>query len=207
MSFLNKINTKQLRLLQVLPHLNSGGMVSGAIEISNFLKKNGATSIIVSSGGYRENEVLRNNANLIYLPVETKNPFFIYRNKNSLIKVIKKFNVNVIHARSRAPAWSSYWASKFTNTPFITTFHGTYGTESLLKKKYNSVMLKGDIVIAISRFIKDHIHKKMDIDDVIEKISVKTRQYAKRQTTLSRGNMRDWNTLKSNRQKWFLKKI
>ena len=122
MTFLNKINTKQICLLQVLPHLNSGGMISGAIEISNFLKKNGGTSIIVSSGGFRENEVLRNNASLIHLPVETKNPFYIYKNKIQLIKIIKKFNVNIIHARSRAPAWSSYWASKFTKTPFINSF-------------------------------------------------------------------------------------
>ena len=160
MTFLNKINTKQICLLQVLPHLNSGGMISGAIEISNFLQKNGGTSIIVSSGGFRRNEVLRNNASLIHLPVETKNPFYIYKNKIQLIKIIKKFNVNIIHARSRAPAWSSYWASKFTKTPFITTFHGTYGTENLLKKKYNSVMLKGDYVIAISKFIKAHIEKE-----------------------------------------------
>ena len=65
-----------------------------------------------------------------------------------------------MHARSRAPAWSSYWAAKFTNTPFITTFHGTYGTENIIKKKYNSVMLKGDYVIAISKFIKSHIEKE-----------------------------------------------
>ena len=75
--------------MQVLPHLNSGGMVSGAIEISNFLKKTGGNSIIVSSGGYRENEALRNNAKLINLPLETKNPFLIYKNKNNLIEIIK----------------------------------------------------------------------------------------------------------------------
>ena len=130
MSYINKINTKQICLLQVLPHLNSGGMVSGAIEISNYLKKKGGNSIIVSSGGYREKEVLRNNAILIHLPVETKNPFLFIKIKIDLIKIIKKYNVNIVHARSRAPAWSSYWASKSTKTPFITTFHGTYGTEN-----------------------------------------------------------------------------
>ena len=154
MSNLNKMNTKQISLLQVLPHLNSGGMVSGAIEVSNFLKKKGGNSIIVSSGGYREKEVLRNDGIFIDLPVDTKNPFFIYKNKKRLIKLIKKYNVNIIHARSRAPAWSAYWASKVTEIPFITTFHGTYGTENLFKKKYNSVMVKGDYVIAISKFIK-----------------------------------------------------
>ena len=141
MSYINKINTKEIRLLQVLPHLNSGGMVSGAVEVSNYLKKKGGNSIIVSSGGYREQEVLRNNASLIHLPVETKNPYLIYLNKNRLIKIIKQYNINIVHARSRAPAWSSYWASKSTKTPFITTFHGTYGTENFIKKKYNSGML------------------------------------------------------------------
>ena len=160
MSNLNKINTKQICLLQVLPHLNSGGMVSGAVEISNFLKNKGGKSIIVSSGGYREQELLKNDASIIHLPVETKNPFLIYLNKNRLKKIILKYNVNIVHARSRAPAWSAYLAAKETKTTFITTFHGTYGTENLVKKKYNSVMLKGDYTIAISKFIKKHIEKE-----------------------------------------------
>ncbi|MDC3057290.1 glycosyltransferase family 4 protein [Alphaproteobacteria bacterium] len=161
------MNTKQISLLQVLPHLNSGGMVSGAIEVSNFLKKKGGNSIIVSSGGFREKEVLRNGGIFIDLPVDTKNPFSIYKNKKRLIKLIKKYNVNIIHARSRAPAWSAYWASKVSEIPFITTFHGTYGTENLFKKKYNSVMVKGDYVIAISKFIKMHIKKEYNkVDNV-----------------------------------------
>ena len=167
MNNINKMNTKQISLLQVLPHLNSGGMVSGAIEVSNFLKKKGGNSIIVSSGGFREKEVLRNGGIFIDLPVDTKNPFSIYKNKKRLIKLIKKYNVNIIHARSRAPAWSAYWASKVSEIPFITTFHGTYGTENLFKKKYNSVMVKGDYVIAISKFIKMHIKKEYNkVDNV-----------------------------------------
>ena len=157
---LNKINTKQISLLQVLPHFNSGGMVSGAIEIANFLKKAGGKSVLVSSGGYRENEVLKHNCISIHLPMETKNPISIYRNKKKLIEIIKEHNINIIHARSRAPAWSAYLAAKNLNKLFVTTFHGTYGTESLLKKRYNAVMLKGDSVIAISEFIKEHIKKE-----------------------------------------------
>ena len=160
MNSLNKINTKQISLLQVLPHLNSGGMVSGAIEIANFIKKNGGKSIIVSSGGNRENEILKNNCISIHLPMGTKNPISMYRNKKKLINIIKKYNINIIHARSRAPAWSAYLAAKDCDVAFITTFHGTYGTENFLKKKYNSVMLKGDYVIAISNFIQEHIKKE-----------------------------------------------
>jgi len=110
---------------------------------------------------------LRNGGIFIDLPVDTKNPFSIYKNKKRLIKLIKKYNVNIIHARSRAPAWSAYWASKVSEIPFITTFHGTYGTENLFKKKYNSVMVKGDYVIAISKFIKMHIKKEYNkVDNV-----------------------------------------
>jgi len=154
-----KINTKEICLLQVLPHLNSGGMVSGAIEVANFLKKNGGNSIVVSSGGFREKEILKNGCISINLPVDSKNPLLIYRNKNKIISLIKKFNINIIHARSRAPAWSAYLAAKEEKVKFITTFHGTYGTENFLKKKYNSVMLKGKRVIAISEFIKEHIEE------------------------------------------------
>ena len=163
----NKINTKQINLLQVLPHLNSGGMVSGAIEIANFLKSKGGKSIIASSGGYREIEIKKNDCISIHLPLDKKNPFSIYKNKKKIINIIRKHNINIVHARSRAPAWSAYLASKESDTAFITTFHGTYGTENFIKKKYNSVMLKGDYVIAISNFIKEHIEKEYKKKDNI----------------------------------------
>ena len=157
MNSFNKINTKQICLLQVLPHLNSGGLVSGAIEIANFVKAKGGKSILVSSGGFRENEVLKNNCISIHLPLDTKNPLTVYKNIKRLINIIEKYRVNIVHARSRAPAWSAYLATKKLNISFITTFHGTYGLENFLKKKYNEIMLKGRYVIAISKFIKEHI--------------------------------------------------
>ena len=160
MNSFNKINTKQICLLQVLPHLNSGGLVSGAIEIANFVKAKGGKSILVSSGGFRENEVLKNNCISIHLPLDTKNPLTIYKNKKRLINIIEKYRVNIVHARSRAPAWSAYLATKKLNVSFITTFHGTYGLENFLKRKYNEIMLKGKYVIAISKFIKEHIRSE-----------------------------------------------
>ena len=152
-----KINTKQIAVMQVLPHLNSGGLVSGAVEIAKELTNSNFKSLVVSSGGYKENEILRNNSILEKLPVHSKNLFTILRNKKKLIELAVKYNINLIHARSRAPAWSAYLAAKELNLPFVTTFHGTYGTENFLKKKYNSIMLKGDAVIAISKFIRQHI--------------------------------------------------
>ena len=152
-----KINTKQIAIMQVLPHLNSGGLVSGAVEVAKELVNSNFKSLIVSSGGYRENEIHRHNSILEKLPVHSKNIFTILSNKKKLIELAMKYNIHLIHARSRAPAWSAYFAAKELKVPFITTFHGTYGTESFFKKKYNSIMLKGNAVIAISKFIKQHI--------------------------------------------------
>ena len=152
-----EINTKKFSVMQVLPHLNSGGLVSGAVEIAKALDNSNFNSLVVSSGGYKENEILRNNSLLEKLPVHSKNIITIIRNKRKLIDLAVKYNINLIHARSRAPAWSAYWAAKELNLPFVTTFHGTYGIENIFKKKYNSIMLKGHAVIAISKFIKQHI--------------------------------------------------
>ena len=152
-----KINTKQIAVMQVLPHLNSGGLVSGAVEIAKELVNSNFKSVIVSSGGYKENEIIRNNSILEKLPVHSKNIFTIFNNKKKIIDFAIKYNIHLIHARSRAPAWSAYFAAKELNLPFVTTYHGTYGTENFFKKKYNSIMLKGNAIIAISKFIKQHI--------------------------------------------------
>ena len=156
-------NTKKIAVMQVLPHLNSGGLVSGAIEVAKELNNNSFKSVVVSSGGYKENELLRYNSILEKLPVDSKNIFIILRNKKRIIHLAIKHNISLIHARSRAPAWSAYWAAKELNLPFVTTFHGTYGTKGLLKKKYNSIMLKSNAIIAISQFIKKHIEAEYNI--------------------------------------------
>ena len=151
------VDIKNYRILQVLPHLNSGGLVSGAIEISNALQQSGHLSFVASHGGRREREISRVGGKVLLLPLDSKNPFTIFRNIYRLSKIIKDNKINIIHARSRAPAWSAYFAAKKMGIPFITTFHGTYSMKGKIKKIYNSVMTKGDKVIAISNFIKDHI--------------------------------------------------
>ena len=165
-----KINTKQINVMQVLPHLNSGGLVSGAVEVAKELVNSNFKSLVVSSGGYKENEILRNNSILEKLPVDSKNIFTILKNKKKLINLAIKYNINLIHARSRAPAWSAYYAAKELNLPFVTTFHGTYGTENFLKKKYNSIMLKGHAIIAISKFIERHIQDEYGVTNNIHVI-------------------------------------
>ena len=165
-----KINTKQIAVMQVLPHLNSGGLVSGAVEVAKELVHSNFKSLIVSSGGYKENEIIRNNSILEKLPVHSKNIFTIFNNKKKIIDLAIKYNIHLIHARSRAPAWSAYFAAKELNLPFVTTFHGTYGTENFFKKKYNSIMLKGHAIIAISKFIKKHIQGEYGITQNIHVI-------------------------------------
>ena len=120
------VNIKKYRVLQVLPHLNSGGLVSGAIEISCALQKSGSFSFVASHGGRREREITREGGKIFLLPLSSKNPLIIFINIYRLIKIIKKNKINIIHARSRAPAWSAYFAAKKMGIPFVTTFHGTY---------------------------------------------------------------------------------
>ena len=132
--FKNVISPK---ILQVLPHMDSGGLVSGAIEMAKAIREAGGKSIIATSGGYRLNEIKRSESEIEILSVNTKNIYKIYKNTKAIITICKKYDVSLIHVRSRAPAWSCYWAAKNMNIPLVCTFHGTYGTENFIKKKYN----------------------------------------------------------------------
>ncbi len=157
------LDIKNYSVLQVLPHLNSGGLVSGAVEISKALQKAGMNSFVASEGGRREREITREGAKVIKLSLGSKNPLTIILNSYKLSKIIKKYKINIIHARSRAPAWSAYFAAKKMGIPFVTTFHGTYSIKNIFKNKYNSVMVRGDRVIAISKFINNHILSNYNI--------------------------------------------
>lgn len=147
-------------ILQVLPALGvSGGVERGTVEIAQAISSAGGRPVVVSSGGGRVHEVKRVGADHVELPVHSKNPLVMYANVARLARVIRDEGVDVVHARSRAPAWSAYFAAKSTGVPFMTTFHGTYSAGSALKRRYNSVMTRGERVIAISRFIGGHIRQ------------------------------------------------
>ena len=147
-------------VLQVIPTLNISGAEQGCFDVANFLIKNKLKSHIATSAGYRI-EQLENSGTLINkIPVHSKNPFIILINVFRLLKVIKKNEINIIHARSRAPAWSCYLAAKLANIKFITTFHGTYNFSNSIKKFYNSIMVSSDYIIAVSNFIYDEIKTK-----------------------------------------------
>jgi glycosyltransferase involved in cell wall biosynthesis len=151
-------------ILQVLPELRSGGVERGTIEIARAIKRAGGKPIVASAGGPMVAQLAQYGVEHITLPLATKNPLKIWRNSKKLIALMTKHNVDIVHARSRAPAWSAWLACQKTPCRFITTFHGTYGLKGLFKKKYNSIMTRGDRVIAISHFIAEHIHKYYTAD-------------------------------------------
>lgn len=144
-------------VLQVLPALVTGGVERSTIDVAAALHDAGWRAIVVSSGGPMERELERTGAQHIKLPVQSKNPFVIRRNGERLAAIVRSDNVDILHARSRAPAWSAWRAAQQTGTPFVTTFHGTYNLGLPFKRLYNSIMTRGDRVIANSDFIKRHI--------------------------------------------------
>ncbi len=147
-------------VLQVLPAMGtSGGVERGTVEIARAIVEAGGRAIVASAGGAREYELTRVKAEHISLPVDSKNPFTMYKNIERLMKIIAAENVDIVHARSRAPAWSAFYAAKRMRTPFITTFHGTYSHGNILKRLYNSVMTRGEKIIVISNFIAAHVRQ------------------------------------------------
>jgi glycosyltransferase involved in cell wall biosynthesis len=143
-------------VLQVLPSLVSGGAERGTVELAGALVAAGWTSYVASGGGPLEREIARAGATHLTLPLASKNPLVMRRNTVELTRLIRRLGIDVVHARSRAPAWSACAAARATGRHFVTTFHNAYGARAALKRRYNSVMAQGDRVIAISDFVADH---------------------------------------------------
>ncbi len=151
--------TTKMNVLQVIPKLGYGGAETGCYDIAHYLAEQECGSFIATSGGDLLKFVKRNKVKIFKLPVNSKNPILIIFNALilSLIIIVKK--INIVHARSRAPAWSCYLACLLTNRIFVTTFHGTYNFKNKLKKFYNSIMLRSKLTIAGSNFIFSHINE------------------------------------------------
>ena len=149
--------SSNLKVLQVIPKLGYGGAETGCYDIAHYLAENGCKSFIVTSGGELLKFVDKKKVKVFRLPVQSKNPLLILINAIILTFIILFNNISIVHARSRAPAWSCLIASKITSRKFVTTFHGTYNFKSSLKKLYNSVMVRSDLIIAGSNFIFSHI--------------------------------------------------
>ena len=150
--------TTKLNVLQVIPKLGYGGAETGCYDIAHYLAENECGSFIATSGGELLKFVKKDKVKIIRLPVHSKNPVLIIFNALVLAIYIIFYKINIVHARSRAPAWTSYIASFLTNRFFVTTFHGTYNFKSNLKKFYNSIMLRSKLTIAGSNFIFNHIN-------------------------------------------------
>ena len=149
--------SSNLKVLQVIPKLGYGGAETGCYDVAHYLPENNCKSFIVTSGGELIKYIDKQKVNLIKLPVQSKNPLIILFNSIALIAIILIHNISIVHARSRAPAWSCLLATKLTGRKFVTTFHGTYKFKSKIKKYYNSIMVKSDLIIAGSNFIFSHI--------------------------------------------------
>ena len=151
--------TTKLNVLQVIPKLGYGGAETGCYDIAHFLSENDCGSFLATSGGELLKFIKKDKVKLIRLPVHSKNPLLMLFNTLVLAIYIIFFKINIIHARSRAPAWSCYFAALITGRIFVTTFHGTYNFKSKLKKFYNSIMLRAKLTIAGSNFIFSHINE------------------------------------------------
>ena len=154
-----------LTVLQVIPELDAGGAERTTLEIAEALTRTGNRALVVSEGGRMEAELESMHGELFRLPVKSKSIFTIKKNQKAIEKIIREYGVDIVHARSRAPAWSAYWAARATGTAFVTTYHGAYGGKSAIKKWYNSVMARGDIVIANSHYIADHVKAVHGVPD------------------------------------------
>ena len=152
-------------VLQVLPNLNGGGVERGTIEMALALQSEGWTPLVVSNGGSMVYELDRIGAKHISLPVHSKNPLVMRKNIKRLQQVILENNVDIVHARSRAPAWSAMAAARLTGRHYVTTFHAAYTRGGVMKNWYNSVMARGEKVIAISDFIASHIAENYQVPE------------------------------------------
>ena len=156
---------KDLKLLQIVPSLESGGVEQGVVDVANYIASKGLDTFVASSGGNMLKQFNKKKVHHIKLPLYSKNIFTMFRNANKLKKVIEKNNINLVHVRSRAPAWILKYIS---NNKFktVSTFHNVYGHQNFIKRYYNRGLSKVDSIVAISEYVKSSI---IDIYKINEK--------------------------------------
>ena len=152
-------------VMQVLPSLVTGGVERGCIDIAAALTQAGARALVVSEGGPMAGELRRYGAEHITMPLASKNPLVVYRNAGRLAAAAKRHGVDLLHARSRGPAWAAWLAARRVGCRFVTTFHAPYNFDNEFKRRYNAVMAKGERVIAISEFIATHLRANYGLGD------------------------------------------
>ena len=151
-----------MKILQVIPKLGYGGAETGCYDLAHFLYEKDCKSFIITSGGQLLKYVKKNKVKIFRLPVHSKNIILMLFNTLIISLIVLIYNIDIVHARSRAPAWSCLWACFLTRRKFVTTFHGTYNFSNAFKKFYNSVMVKSKLIIAGSNFIFNHINENYE---------------------------------------------
>jgi glycosyltransferase involved in cell wall biosynthesis len=150
-------------LLQITPRLDTGGVEQTTLDVAEAVVRAGGRALVASEGGRLEPELAARGGELIRLPMDSKNPLMLWLNIGRLVKLIKTEAVSLVHARSRAPAWSALMAVRRTGVPFVTTYAGLYSAGFPLKRHYNSVMASGDVIIANSAYTREHVIKEHGI--------------------------------------------
>ena len=169
----SNLNYKNKRILQIIPNMEIGGAERTVLEITSFLKDAEFSSLVLTSGGKLIGELEKENIEVIKLKIDKKNPYSIIKNFFLFIKIFREKKIDLVHVRSRAPAWSAIFAAKKIGIPVLTTWHGHVSNSSFIKKIYNSIMLKGDAVIANSAYTAERISKIYNID--LNKIDIISR--------------------------------
>src|SRR5680860_1330669 len=153
----------EVTILQVVPRLETGGSEQAAVEITEALIRAGASALVATEGGRMATAITRASGEIVPLPVASKNPLTILANARRLARLIEERNVDLVHARSRAPAWSALIAARRTGRPFVTTYHGAYSDMGPIKAIYNGIMGRGDRVIANSQYTADLIATRQHV--------------------------------------------
>ena len=148
-----------IKVLQVIPKLGFGGAETGCYDLAHYLPEQNCKSFLITSGRELLKYVRRDKVQVIRLPVQSKNPIVIFINAIIIFFILLIYNIDIVHARSRAPAWSCLWACFFSRKKFVTTFHGTYNFSGKFKHFYNSVMVRSKLIIGGSNFIFNHINE------------------------------------------------
>jgi glycosyltransferase involved in cell wall biosynthesis len=151
--------SSKIKVLQVIPELGYGGAETGCYDLAHYLAEENCSSYIITSGGKLIKFINKKKVRVIRLPVHSKNPILILFNSLVISLIVLFFNIDIVHARSRAPAWSCFISCFFTRRKFVTTFHGTYNFSNVVKKYYNSIMLRSKLIIAGSNFVFKHINE------------------------------------------------
>jgi glycosyltransferase involved in cell wall biosynthesis len=159
------MNDRRVKILHVLPKLDTGGAERVVVEIAEAITRAGQIALIACEPGPLAQAALRAGAEIIDMPLATKSPFAMRRNAGRLARLIRERRIDLVHAHSRAPAWSALWATQRTNTPFVTTYHGAYNENAPLKRRYNAVMAGGARVIAVSHFIAKMVRERHGVGD------------------------------------------